>query len=92
MHSGSPFLGFCLDYSPVNPFCSTPMAPLQQVEASGKQAASGRAKVPSEVGGCGGFGKGNFRWVLGRHALRSVQFVLALRPDNIRACCWQGRS
>ena len=26
---------------------------------------SQRAAVPHEVGGCGGFGKGNFRWVAG---------------------------
>ncbi|KAL4441075.1 hypothetical protein ABPG77_010506 [Micractinium sp. CCAP 211/92] len=40
--------------------CVLPPPEEPQVEASGKQAASGRAKVPSEVGGCGGFGKGNF--------------------------------
>ena len=37
---------------------------LQQQDAEaagGKLAASRRAQVPSEVGGCGGFGKGNFR-------------------------------
>lgn len=32
--------------------------------AAAAAASSQRAQVPAEVGGCGGFGKGNFRWVL----------------------------
>jgi 4-hydroxyphenylpyruvate dioxygenase len=60
--------------------------PPPQAEPAAHEAKSQRTLVPAEVGGCGGFGKGNFRWDACRGAL-GCHFPLSARRRRCLLAC-----
>jgi 4-hydroxyphenylpyruvate dioxygenase len=80
-------LGRALAAVPPVPIDNTPPPPLfLQAEPAAHEAKSQRTLVPAEVGGCGGFGKGNFRWDACRGAL-GCHFPLSARRRRCLLAC-----